>query len=68
MHTCNNGFSNPISLNFLGKSIIQHGIKALFGERSSVRTLPLYVYLSNLLSPCVSSKMEATCEGGCWRA
>ena len=45
-------------LQVLGKLVVQHGIKALFGRRSCVRTSLLYIYIPNLLSP-----KEADC--GC---
>ena len=50
-------------LKLLEKLVIQHGIRALFSGKSSVRTSPLHVYLTNLLSPC-ARPMKDTHEGG----
>lgn len=40
----------------LGKFVVQQGIRALFGRKSSVQTSPTHVYFPNLLSPSCMPK------------
>ena len=54
--------SKSYKLKLIEKLVVQYGIKVSFCRRSCDRTFSPHVYLPNLLSPCVSPKMETTCE------